>query len=439
MWWEYATSSSPFIDIYFHLDELYQGICNGYYFSHPEVMALEPYGQTPRLLSSCGYPSGCAFLKPASPETALRQRYAPGNIDHKIDGYRSPARLSRPCSRTPAMSIDCGFGVPTYQLTGPLVLGYQFNWALYGVLGMQVYIYNYAKVPEARQWTQLIVYGVFLLETLQIVMTTHDAFHELALSWGNCTGLVSLYWTWFDQPILAGITTGIIQCSYAYRIYIFSRSKALAGIISLTSVMQMSAATVEGILVLNLPDVADTEAATYKATAVRVAGTVFSDLLITGSMIYLLFRARRRTDFKETQTRLNKLIRLILETGLSLAVIAIVDLTLFLTFKHNYYHIAPALMVSKLYGISYLVFLNSRVAFVHAEPVSEERATIPWRVRDAGGHGTDPIQISINREVFTDLHAPSVTDLHIESIDKIDADKDPTEPNCVNVDVVGLQ
>ncbi|EMD36402.1 hypothetical protein CERSUDRAFT_115404 [Gelatoporia subvermispora B] len=349
-----------------------------------------------------------------------------------------PARLSF-FVEPPAMPEDCDFGVPTYQLTGPLVLGYQFNWALYGVLGMQVYIYAYAKVPEARRWTRLIVYGVFLLETLQIVMTTHDAFHELALSWGDCEGLVALYWSWFDQPILAGLTTGIIQCSYAYRIYIFSRSKLLVTTIAAASLMQMSAATAEGILVLDLPNVADTEAATYKATAVRVAGTVFSDLLITGSMLYLLFRARSRTDFKETQTRLNKLIRLILETGFSLTIIAIIDLTLFLVFKRNYYHVAPALMVSKLYGISYLVFLNSRVAFVHAEPINDDKTTIPWRVRDPANHGSDPIQISINREVFTDLHAPSVTDLHAKSIEKISTDKATIELTRITPEAITFQ
>jgi hypothetical protein len=42
-------------------------------------------------------------------------------------------------------------------------------------------------------------------------------------------------------------------------------------------------------------------------------------------------------------------------------VIAIIELTLFLTFKHNFYHVVPAFMLSKLYSNSFLVLLNSRI------------------------------------------------------------------------------
>ncbi|EMD36403.1 hypothetical protein CERSUDRAFT_115405 [Gelatoporia subvermispora B] len=293
-------------------------------------------------------------------------------------------------------------GVPASQFTGPLVLGYQFNWALYGVLGMQLFIYTHAKVPEARVWTKVVVWIVFLLETAQIVMTTHDAFHELALSWGDCAGLTALYWAWLDQPIFAGITTAIIQCSYAYRVSILSRSWLLAGLIVSTSLMQMSASIAEGMLVLGLPSVADTQVDTYKSTAVRLGGTFFCDILIAFSMMILLFRARRRTDFKDTQSKLNRLIRLVIETGMTTAIVAIIDLTLFLTFQRNYYHVAPALMLSKLYSISYLVFLNSRVAFAHADEQSADRDISIPRYGQETVERSERIQITIDRETFTE-------------------------------------
>ncbi|OCH93204.1 hypothetical protein OBBRIDRAFT_885715 [Obba rivulosa] len=291
-------------------------------------------------------------------------------------------------------------GVPASQFTGPLVLGYQFNWALYGVLGMQLFIYTNAKVPEARVWTKVVVWTVFLLETAQIVMTTHDAFHELALSWGDCAGLTALYWAWMDQPMFSGITTAIIQCAYAYRVWLLSHSWLLAVLIIATSLTQMSASLAEGILVLNLPSVADTQVDTYKSTAVRLGGTFFCDILIAFSMMILLYRVRSRTDFKETQSKINKIIKLVLETGMSTAIVAIIDLTLFLTFQRNYYHVAPALMLSKLYSISYLVFLNSRVAFVHADERAMD-ASMPRCVRDTGER-SEAIQINIDRETITD-------------------------------------
>lgn len=76
---------------------------------------------------------------------------------------------------------------------------------------------------------------------------------------------------------------------------------------------------------------------------------------------------------------LTKLIRLIIETGtitgasyqllrpsvgdvcLFLAVVALIDLILFLAFPHATYHTVPAQSLSKLYSNAILVLFNSRV------------------------------------------------------------------------------
>ncbi|KAG2141124.1 uncharacterized protein EDB93DRAFT_637382 [Suillus bovinus] len=239
--------------------------------------------------------------------------------------------------------------------TGPLVLGYQFNWGLYGVLTTQLYTYHQAGFRDNRL-IKSIVYGLFIIETLQLIMATHDSFHTLALGWGNDTDLLDVWFSWFDLPFLTGITSATIQCFYAWRLYILSKSYVLA--ITIVALVQGSAAMAEGLQIFISQNVPGTQVDTFKTTAVWLGGTAFCDIIICCGMFYFL--SKSRTGFRTTDSLLNKLIRTTIETGMVTAVIAIIELTLFLTFEHNFYHVVPAFMLSKLYSNSFLVLLNSR-------------------------------------------------------------------------------
>lgn len=65
--------------------------------------------------------------------------------------------------------------------------------------------YHQAGFRDTRL-IKFIVYGVFVVETLQLVMATHDSFHTLALGWGNFSDLLEVWFTWFDLPFLTGLS-----------------------------------------------------------------------------------------------------------------------------------------------------------------------------------------------------------------------------------------
>ncbi|OBZ73530.1 hypothetical protein A0H81_06410 [Grifola frondosa] len=188
----------------------------------------------------------------------------------------------------------------TIQLTGPLVIGYQFNWALYGVLCVQMYIYSQAGMPDSRV-TKGIILWIFTLETLQTITATHDSFHELALSWGNFESLTELYLTWFTLPVLTGVISATIQCFYAWRIYVLSTSRILTLVIVLIALMQGAAAMAEGIQLLITQNVQGTQEDTFKTTAVWLGGTAFCDILISFCMVLLLSRNRRAGSRRQRQ------------------------------------------------------------------------------------------------------------------------------------------
>lgn len=65
-----------------------------------------------------------------------------------------------------------------------------------------------------------------------------------------------------------------------------------------------------------------------------------------------------------THALVTKLVQLIVETGMLTALMATIDLILFMAFPHTAYHAAIALTLAKLYSNSMLVILNSRIRII---------------------------------------------------------------------------
>ncbi|KAF4596124.1 hypothetical protein EYR40_008191 [Pleurotus pulmonarius] len=255
-------------------------------------------------------------------------------------------------------------GIPPFiaELTGPLLLGHFFNWGLFGALAVQTYVY-YLAFPNDRRWPKAIVLGVFVIEVLQTVLATRDAFRNFATGWGNIEDLEEVGWLWFSVPVLGAIISCTSQIFFAWRIWILSSKNLwLPGIIAFLSILQGVAGTWSGIYSHFIGNFANVPVHTRNTTIVWLGGTALCDVLIAGSMLYYLNISR--TGFRQTNVLLSKIIRVIVETGLICATFAVLDLALFLAFQSNNYHLAPSIALSKLYSNSLLVVLNARVRMV---------------------------------------------------------------------------
>ncbi|KAL0572991.1 hypothetical protein V5O48_008982 [Marasmius crinis-equi] len=89
------------------------------------------------------------------------------------------------------------------KLTGPLLLGYLFNYGLYGVLTVQTYIY-YNAFPRDPLTFQMLVFGVYLAETIQTIMITWDAFQNFAFGFGDPLALEKIQLIWMDVCVIDG-------------------------------------------------------------------------------------------------------------------------------------------------------------------------------------------------------------------------------------------
>ncbi|KAI0035461.1 hypothetical protein K488DRAFT_43178, partial [Vararia minispora EC-137] len=93
-----------------------------------------------------------------------------------------------------------------------------FNWTLYGVLCVQVYVYA-RSFPKDRLWMKLLVLGTFLFETAQTAMNGADIYYWFAEGFGNIPRLAEPHLSPIDVPMFVAIISLVVQLFFAYRIY----------------------------------------------------------------------------------------------------------------------------------------------------------------------------------------------------------------------------
>ncbi|KIJ43986.1 hypothetical protein M422DRAFT_169008, partial [Sphaerobolus stellatus SS14] len=160
-------------------------------------------------------------------------------------------------------------------------------------------------------------------------------------------------WLGITVPLLTGVISSVVQIFYAWRIWVLSQQPYIPVFVVLVALVQCAGAAWSGIHATSLKLFSEVTLKNGTPTILWLGGTALCDVIVAISMIYYL--ARSRTGFRSTNIILVKLIRITVETGFIVATVAVIDLTLFLTFNSTNYHIAPASALSKLYSNSLLV------------------------------------------------------------------------------------
>ncbi|THH32213.1 hypothetical protein EUX98_g1998 [Antrodiella citrinella] len=239
-------------------------------------------------------------------------------------------------------------------VTGPVLFAHLFNWGLFGVLSVQVYLY-YIAFPSDHRGLKCVVAAIFLLEVTQTVLLTHDAFRVYASGWGNAIELNSIGLYWLNIPVLSGFISALTQLFYAWRIRILSRSYYAAGAICTVAIVQGVIEIYDGVICLqagSLSKLPQSEAS--KVFVVWLAMSCACDVMITGSMFFYLQRAKKAILVKKTSNLLTRLIALTVETGLLSCTVQLTALICFVVADQTLLYTAPVSVTSKLYSNSLL-------------------------------------------------------------------------------------
>ncbi|TFK50443.1 hypothetical protein OE88DRAFT_1735991 [Heliocybe sulcata] len=248
-------------------------------------------------------------------------------------------------------------------LVGPQLFGFLFNWGLFGVLSVQVYLY-YLSFPNDKLGLKVLVYGLYLVEATQTGLATSDAVRWLVTGWGRPEALEEINTSWLNVPLMGGMISCTVQLFFCWRIWILSGSIYLPLVIALVALVSGSAGVAGGIMLRELDNISEIAKLT-PVTSVWLTCSAVADILIAISMTYLLVRAK--VGLRRTDRLVDRLVRLTIETGTVTASVAVVDVVLFNTFKHNNLHMCPATTLAKLYSNTLLVMFNNR-KFVERDP-----------------------------------------------------------------------
>ncbi|KAJ7793126.1 hypothetical protein B0H14DRAFT_3561322, partial [Mycena olivaceomarginata] len=231
------------------------------------------------------------------------------------------------------------------------IIGYLLHWGLFGTLTIQLYLY-YRAFPNDRMSIQCLVYTVYLLEVVQTILMTHDAFTNFGTGFGNTNTLRGVHFDWLTIPIMSGIAAFIGQTFYAYRVYLLSNSLGIPVLIAAVSLLS----SVSGILNGSF---SRQTASSIQILKLWLGGAALSDFIIAVSVTYYLWR--NDTGFRRTHMLIVKLIRLTIETGSVTAAVTLTNLALFFAFPGRTYFFTAGVLLPKLYANTIFAVLNSRL------------------------------------------------------------------------------
>ncbi|KAH9035705.1 hypothetical protein EDB84DRAFT_1215950 [Lactarius hengduanensis] len=246
------------------------------------------------------------------------------------------------------------------EIAAPMLLGALWNWTLYGVLVVQIYVYSY-NFPGDRTLVKLLVYSVFLVETVQTALTGADLYYWFVSGFGKMDHLAAPYESPFDVPIIGAIIALIVQCFFVYRIWVLSRRSPwfLCLLICLFSIVAAGAGLYGGIYTHVRKKFASGRM--LKVLALTwVSGNASADILIAGSLLFYLVR-RRREGGHFSDHALSNLVRLTIETNVLTSTVGIVALLIIAIFPDKPWFTCPTAVFGKLYSNTLLVSLNNRI------------------------------------------------------------------------------
>jgi len=244
------------------------------------------------------------------------------------------------------------------RITAPILFGPMINWALYGALCVQTYVYSY-NFPGDKWYFKALAYSVFLLETVQTALTGADVYFWFMAGFGDLERLKKSNFSPIDSPTIDGVISLIIQGFFAYRIWTLNkRALWLSLLIIVLAIAQAVGAAWGGIKAMTLGTYSVVKPAQY----LWLITSAVADVLIAVVMTFLLRHTRSRSGGYSNHV-LARIVRVTIESNTLTASVAVVSFILYVAFPNEIYYTCPTGVIGKLYSNTLLVTFNNRIYF----------------------------------------------------------------------------
>ncbi|KAJ6556999.1 hypothetical protein DFH09DRAFT_548073 [Mycena vulgaris] len=248
-------------------------------------------------------------------------------------------------------------------ITTATLIGTLLNFFLFGTLVIQVYVYN-TCFPKDRPAIKRLVYIVFLAMALCTCLNAADAHYWYAAGFGDLARFAEPRFSAFYTPMMGSLIALVVQLFYCYRISVFRTGAVwFIAIIALASFVQAAGGMGGGIKAYIAANEQHDQARTI-LVYMWLVGDAVADILIAITMTFLLTRASE----PQTQHIVRGVVRVIIETNIFSASVAVIGLVLFAGLPTADYFICPTMILPGIYANTLLVLLNNRALPSRAVP-----------------------------------------------------------------------
>ncbi|KAJ7490998.1 hypothetical protein FB451DRAFT_1389739 [Mycena latifolia] len=242
-------------------------------------------------------------------------------------------------------------------LFGPMLIGVFINMILYGVLLGQVLTY-YQMYQKDAAWMRFFVLGLFIIESANTAFDMAFMFQPLILNYGQKP--IFFPTVFVTQPLCVVLVSTPIQLFFAWRIKSLTKSYWVPAFIAILAIASCTGGVWTAVMIRVVKTFANKPKLHNSALLWFLASCV-ADILITLSLVISL--SKRKTGFSGTDSVIDKIIRMTIQTGMLTfvaAVFSILDVVCFMVLPHAAINFTFDLALSKLYTNCLMSTLNAR-------------------------------------------------------------------------------
>ncbi|KAJ7042962.1 hypothetical protein C8F04DRAFT_58729 [Mycena alexandri] len=276
------------------------------------------------------------------------------------------------------LSLDMMKG-PAEVAHGPMFLGLTMNILLYGIMITQIYLYmtTYKRDPL---FIKLYVAALMLADTLNTGFMVAYLYESLIIHFDDLAYLARANWVFATDPAMTGIIGSGVQLFYAWRIHTLTGNLWIVGLICTCALTNAFGGLASAAAIAFVPQFSHFQEFQVPVICWLMSAAV-GDVIITATLVR--FFRNHRSGCSSTDTRVDHIIRLTIQTGMITSMCSVIDLGLFLGDSSGM-HLLFNLPLAKLYSNSLMSSLNARGGWRRSEP------------DDSGEIKTVPLHLSVN-------------------------------------------
>ncbi|KAH6912761.1 hypothetical protein BKA70DRAFT_774347 [Coprinopsis sp. MPI-PUGE-AT-0042] len=250
-------------------------------------------------------------------------------------------------------------GNPAEIQHGYMLTGLILNVGLLGVMVTQLYLY-YTTYRRDRLWIKVFVAYLFLADIINSVFIYVYVYQALIVHFGDFDRLFYANWVFASIPATTAIIGTSVQLFFAWRVRILTRkwrvSWAFVSLVCGTALACGAAGLVTAWEVSRHSHFNEFRDA-RRIVSSWLALSAVCDALITITLVGAL--RKQKTGLKRSDLMIDRVIKVVLQTGLLTMVVAVIDTILFCVAPSGIHFILDHTL-SKLYTNSLLSSLNLR-------------------------------------------------------------------------------